>query len=213
MITIQKFTFNPFQENTYLLYDESKSAIVVDPGCYEKSEEQEIQSFIDSNDLSLDMVINTHCHIDHILGNAFFYDTYDTKPIIHELDLKVLQSVPEYGHTFGINVIPSPDPEIYLEDGDIIDFGNSELKVMHIPGHAPGHVVLINEAQKFIIGGDVLFYGSIGRTDLPYGDHDTLIQSIKEKLLVLDEDYKVYPGHGPATYIGFEKKNNPFLRD
>lgn len=213
MIEIQKFTFNPFQENTFLLFDESKSAVVIDPGCYDKDEENEISTFIDSHDLKLEKVLNTHCHIDHVLGNAFFFDTYGLKPTIHKGDLSILQSVKEYGQSFGIDPIPSPEPEEFIEDGDLVQFGNSVLNVIHIPGHAPGHVVFKNDSQNFIIGGDVLFYGSIGRTDLPGGNHETLINSIHEKLMTLDEDFIVYPGHGPSTNIGFEKNNNPFLQD
>jgi len=212
MIEIQKFTFNPFQENTYLLFDESKSAIVIDPGCYEREEENEIKSFIDDHELKLVKVLNTHCHIDHVLGNAFFYDTYGLKPILHKKDLSILKAVKDYGTAFGINPTPSPEPEEFIEEGDNITFGNSTLRTLHIPGHAPGHVVFINDSQKIIIGGDILFYGSIGRTDLPGGDHDTLIKSIHEKLMTLNDDFVVYPGHGPSTNIGFEKKNNPFLQ-
>lgn len=212
MIHIEKFIFNPFQENTFLLYDDSLEAVVIDPGCYERFEEERITQFIQDNDLVLKKVLNTHAHIDHILGNAFFFDKFNLKPVIHKGDLEILKSVEHYGQAFGINPEPSPEPTEFMEDGGEISFGNSILKVVHIPGHSPGHIVLINEAQKFIIGGDVLFYGSIGRTDLPGGDHQTLINSIQEKLMTMDEDYVVYPGHGPSTNIGFEKKNNPFLQ-
>lgn len=212
MIKIQKFTFNPFQENTYLLYDESKSAVVIDPGCYDREEEKEINSFIENHDLNLEKVLNTHCHIDHMLGNAFFYNVYGLKPIVHKSDLIILKSAKDYGQAFGINPIPSPEPEEFIEEGDIVHFGNSSLDVLHIPGHAPGHVIFKNDLQKIIIGGDILFYGSIGRTDLPGGNHETLIKSIQEKLMTLDHDFTVYPGHGPSTNIGFEKKNNPFLQ-
>jgi glyoxylase-like metal-dependent hydrolase (beta-lactamase superfamily II) len=212
MTEIQLFTFNPFQENTYLLYDESLAAVVIDPGCSNASEEREILSFIEDKKLNVERVINTHCHIDHVLGNAFFFDKYDLKPLIHKKDIPVLEALSSYGEAFGIKISPSPEPEEFMEEGDVIHFGNTVLNVKHIPGHAPGHVVLIHEKQKFIIGGDILFYGSIGRTDLPYGDHDTLIRSIQEKLMTMDEDFRVYPGHGPSTTIGFEKKNNPFLQ-
>lgn len=212
MIEIHKFTFNPFQENTYVLYDESKECVVIDPGNSNSKEDNEIKAFIDDNKLNLVSVLNTHCHVDHVLGNDFFNDEYGLRPIIHEKDLVVLKSVAQYGQMLGINVRESPEPLSYMNEGDVISFGNSGLDVLHIPGHAPGHIVLVCKSQKFIVGGDILFYGSIGRTDLPHGDHDTLIDSIKTKLLVLDEDYEVHPGHGPKTNIGFEKKNNPFLQ-
>jgi len=212
MIEIQRFTFNPFQENTYLLYDESNDCMVFDPGNSSTDEDNEISSFIKENGLKLIGVYNTHCHVDHVLGNDFFFKEYGLRPRIHEDDLKVLQSVSQYGAMFGIQVRESPDPESYINEGDTIPLGKSSLEVLHIPGHAPGHVVFLNKDQKFIIGGDILFHGSIGRTDLPYGDHETLISSIKDKLMTLDERYIVYPGHGPSTSIGFEKKSNPFLQ-
>lgn len=212
MIEIQRFTFNPFQENTYLLYDESNDCMVFDPGNSSTEEDTEITSFIKEKGLKLKGVYNTHCHVDHVLGNDYFFKEYGLRPRIHEDDLKVLQSVSQYGAMFGIQVRESPDPESYVNEGDTISLGKSILEVLHIPGHAPGHVVFLNKEQKFIIGGDILFHGSIGRTDLPYGDHETLISSIKDKLMTLDEGYIVYPGHGPSTSIGFEKKNNPFLQ-
>ncbi len=212
MISIHKFTFNPFQENTYLLYDESGSCIIVDPGCYDSSEESEVKEFLADHNLKLDLLVNTHAHIDHILGNDFIHREFDLKPILHKEDLPILKTLVNYGEAFGIKVGPSPEPVKYMEDGDEIKFGNSTLKVKHVPGHSPGHVVLISEEQKFIIGGDVLFLGSIGRTDLPLGDHDTLIRNIHDKLMSMDEDYEVHPGHGPSTNIGYEKKNNPFLQ-
>ncbi|HAW52089.1 MAG TPA: MBL fold hydrolase [Flavobacteriales bacterium] len=212
MIDIQRFTFNPFQENTYLLTDESKDCMVFDPGNSTADEDREIKSYLDENGLNLIGVYNTHCHVDHVLGNDFFFREYGLRPQIHESDLKILQAVSQYGAMFGIQVRESPDPGSYIKEGDLINLGKSRLEVLHIPGHAPGHVVFLNRDQKFIIGGDILFQGSIGRTDLPYGDHETLISSIKDKLMTLDEDYRVYPGHGPSTNIGFEKKNNPFLQ-
>lgn len=212
MIRFQKFTFNPFQENTYLLYDESNSAVIIDPGCYTSEEEKEIVDFIDSNNLKPVMLLNTHCHIDHVLGNSFIFKKYKLKPVIHSADLPILKSLGQYGRAYGFKVEDSPEPLNFLDDLDEVTFGNSLLEIKHIPGHAPGHVVFIDKKQKIIFGGDVLFYGSIGRTDLPYGDHDTLIKSIKQNLLTMDDDFVVYPGHGPSTNIGFEKKNNPFLK-
>ncbi|MEQ8324795.1 MAG: MBL fold metallo-hydrolase [Vicingaceae bacterium] len=212
MTQIKKFTFNPFQENTYLLYDKSMECVVIDPGNSNAQENIEIAEFIESESLELKLVLNTHCHIDHVLGNAYFHEKYGLKPWIHEKDLVVLHALTQYGEMFGVPVNDSPEPQGFLNEGKSVRFGNTELEVMHIPGHAPGHVVFINRNDNTVIGGDVLFYGSIGRTDLPYGDHETLIQSIKKKLFALSDDFEVHPGHGPKTTIGFERKNNPFLQ-
>lgn len=211
MTSIRKFTFNPFSENTYVLYDESRKAIVIDPGCHNRQEESELKNFISSNSLEPVFLLNTHCHVDHVLGNRFIFDEYGLSPAIHKEDLVILRSAVMSGQSFGVRCEPSPEPSLLLEEGQLIEFGSTSLQVLHVPGHSPGHVVFLSEKEGFIIGGDVLFYGSIGRTDLPLGDHDTLIRSIHSKLMVLDEDYVVHPGHGPRTTIGFEKKNNPFL--
>ena len=211
MITIKQFTFNPFQENTDLLIDEENNTIIIDPGCYSNSEQQTLKSFIEKNNLKPESLINTHCHIDHILGNNFVIDTFGIPFFMHEKDLSTLKNTITYAPAYGFSIEPPYQPDEYLNEGDIVQLGNNKLEVLFVPGHAPGHIVLVNHAQKFIIGGDVLFYGSIGRTDLPGGDYPTLITNIKQKLLTLPDDYEVFPGHGPSTTIGFEKKNNPFL--
>jgi glyoxylase-like metal-dependent hydrolase (beta-lactamase superfamily II) len=213
MIKIQSFTFNGFQENTYVLFDESNKCIVIDPGCYEQNEKLELERFIVDNELEPVKLINTHCHIDHVLGNRFVSEKWSLDLEIHELDLPTLRSVKDYCQLYGFhNYEESPEPSTFLKEGDKIHFGNSSLDVLFAPGHAPGHIVLYSKEQHFVIGGDVLFQMSIGRTDLPGGDYDTLISSIKDKLLPLDEQTKVYCGHGPSTTIGFEKANNPFLK-
>jgi glyoxylase-like metal-dependent hydrolase (beta-lactamase superfamily II) len=211
MITIKQFTFNPFQENTYLLIDEKNNSIIIDPGCYSNSEQQTLKTYIEKNNIIPVSLINTHCHIDHILGNNFVIDTYKVPFIMHNKDLSTLNNTVTYAPAYGFNIEPPYQPTEFIDEGDIIKLGNNQFEVLFVPGHAPGHIVLVNHAQKFIIGGDVLFYGSIGRTDLPGGDHQTLITNIKQKLLTLPNDYEVFPGHGPSTTIGFEKKNNPFL--
>lgn len=213
MIEVAKFEFNPFRENTYVLHDETGEAIVVDAGCDSVTEERELGDYIEEKNLKVTCLVNTHCHIDHMLGNDFIFRKFGLKTIMHKLDLPVLKSTPQYGALFGLTVSPSPDPEKFVDEGDEISFGNSILRILHVPGHSPGHIVLINDEQKIVIGGDVLFQGSIGRTDLPMGDHDTFIKNIHEKMLILGEDYEVYPGHGPRTNIGFEKKHNPFLQE
>jgi glyoxylase-like metal-dependent hydrolase (beta-lactamase superfamily II) len=213
MIKIQSFTFNGFQENTYVLFDESKKCIIIDPGCYEQNEKLELERFIVDNELEPIKLINTHCHIDHVLGNRFVAEKWGLDLEMHELDLPTLRSVKDYCQLYGFhNHEESPEPSTFLKEGDKIHFGNSSLDVLFTPGHAPGHIVLHSKEQHFLIGGDVLFQMSIGRTDLPGGDYDTLISSIKDKLLPLDEQTKVYCGHGPSTTIGFEKANNPFLK-
>ena len=213
MIKIQSFAFNGFQENTYVLFDESKKCIIIDPGCYEQNEKLELVRFIVDNELEPVKLINTHCHIDHVLGNRFVAEKWSLDLEMHELDLPTLRSVKDYCQLYGFhNYEESPEPSTFLKEGDKIHFGNSSLDVLFAPGHAPGHIVLYSKEQHFVIGGDVLFQMSIGRTDLPGGDYDTLISSIKDKLLPLDEQTKVYCGHGPSTTIGFEKANNPFLK-
>ncbi|MBL6657486.1 MAG: MBL fold metallo-hydrolase [Flavobacteriales bacterium] len=213
MIKIQSFTFNGFQENTYILFDESKTCIIIDPGCYEENEKLKLEKFIVDNELEPVKLINTHCHIDHVLGNHFVAKKWGLDLEIHEKDLSTLHSVKDYCQLYGFhNYEQSPEPSIFLKEGDKIHFGNSSLDILFTPGHAPGHIVLHSKEQHFVIGGDVLFQMSIGRTDLPGGDYDTLINSIKDKLLPLDEQTKVYCGHGPSTSIGFEKMNNSFLK-
>jgi glyoxylase-like metal-dependent hydrolase (beta-lactamase superfamily II) len=213
MIKIQSFTFNGFQENTYVLFDESKKCIIIDPGCYEQNEKLELERFIVDNELEPVKLINTHCHIDHVLGNRFVAEKWSLDLEMHELDLPTLHSVKDYCQLYGFhNYEESPEPSTFLKEGDKIHFGNSSLDVLFAPGHAPGHIALYSKEQHFVIGGDVLFQMSIGRTDLPGGDYDTLINSIKDKLLPLDEQTKVYSGHGPSTTIGYEKTNNPFLK-
>ena len=211
MINIHFFTFNGFQENTYILFDETKECIIIDPGCYSNEEEQELVKFISENNLTPVKLLNTHCHIDHVLGNSFVANKYSIDLEMHEKDLPTLHATPEYGHTFGFNMAKSPEPTTLLKEGDVVKFGSSELDVLFTPGHSAGHIVFISHEQKFIINGDVLFQGSIGRTDLPGGDHNTLIESIKTKLLTLDDDFEVYTGHGSKTTIGYERNHNPFL--
>ncbi len=211
MITIQSFTFNPIQENTYVLYDETKECVIIDPGCYDDAERAELVSFIEDNKLNPVKLLNTHCHLDHVFGNAFIAGKYELGLEIHQSDQVVLDSFLNSCHMFGLNGEPSPQPSVYLKEGDIVKFGNSILEIVFTPGHSPGSITFFNRTDKFMIAGDVLFQGSIGRTDLPGGNYQTLIDSIKNKLLPLGDDFKVYSGHGPATNIGFERKNNPFL--
>lgn len=212
MVTVKKMVFNPFQENTYVLYDETKESIIIDPGCYHDFEKKELKDFIKSKELEPQKVISTHSHIDHVFGNNFVVNEYNIPLHICKEDLETLKRVPSYAPVYGFpDFEESPEPDMFFDLAKGLDFGNSHLDILFVPGHAPGHVVFVSHEDKFVINGDCLFYGSIGRTDLPGGDHQTLLKNIKEKLFTLPNDYRVYCGHGPETTIGFEKENNPFL--
>ena len=208
---IKKFTFNAFQENTYVLYDETKSCVIIDPGCNNTLEEESLSLFISDNNLKPTMLINTHCHIDHILGNAFVYKKYGLELSSHAGEKVVLQAGKITAQMYGIQYEESPEITIFYTDGDILSFGDSQLKVLYTPGHSPASISFYSEDAKMLIGGDVLFFGSIGRTDLPGGDHETLLESIRSKFFILPSDTVVYSGHGPETTIGREKSSNPFF--
>ena len=210
MLHIQVFVFNPFQENTYVLFDETKEAVIIDPGCYEGDEKKELTEFVRENDLNVTKLLNTHCHIDHVLGNAFVKETYKTELYLHRKDEPVLKAVIAYAPNYGFQQYHEATADHYLEEGDEVSFGNQKFKVLFVPGHSPGHVVFYNEKEKVVIGGDVLFKNSIGRTDLPGGNAEALINNIHQKLFTLPDDVTVYPGHGLTTTIGFEKVTNPF---
>ncbi|HYG04638.1 MAG TPA: MBL fold metallo-hydrolase [Chryseosolibacter sp.] len=210
MLQIKSFVFNPFQENTYVLYDETGECVIVDPGCYEPSEELELKSFIDDNKLTVKYLLNTHCHIDHVLGNYFVKNTFGVKFLMHAADEPVLRAVKVYAPNYGMVKYSETLPDSFLEEGDVVTFGTQALKVLFVPGHAPGHIAFYQEGTRTLISGDVLFYNSIGRTDLPGGNYSVLINSIHQKLFTLPDAVIVYPGHGPETTIGHEKKTNPF---
>ncbi|PUZ27825.1 Glyoxylase, beta-lactamase superfamily II [Chitinophaga costaii] len=213
MIQIQQFTFNPFSENTYLLINDQKECIVIDPGCYYEEERKALLDFIAHEKLHVIQLLNTHTHFDHIFGNSLIAKTFGLKPVFHAADQPVFDKASEMGVMYNTPFEPSVPPARYLEAGEHIPFGDVELAVLLTPGHSPGSVVFYCAQEKFAIGGDVLFYRSIGRTDLPYGDHETLLDSIRQQLFTLPEEVKVYPGHGQPTTIGFEKKHNPFLQE
>lgn len=212
MITIQSFTFNPFSENTYLLYDETGEAIIIDPGCYDSGEFSALYDFIETHKLKPVRIVNTHAHIDHVLGVQAVKVKYNIPFSLHKIDEPLLKAVKTYAPNYGFPRFDEPEIDSYLIEGETVKFGNSTLKIIFVPGHAPGHVAFVSDEQRFVIGGDVLFRQSIGRTDLPGGDFETLIDSIRHKLFTLDDDYTVYAGHMGPTTIGFEKKNNPFLK-
>ena len=213
MSLVAEFTFNPFQENTYILHDETKECIIIDPGCFTQGEKDKLVQFISDNELKPVRLINTHCHLDHIFGNYFVSEKYNLELEIHRGELPVLEAVPMVCKNYGI---PFSEPEVkpgrFIEEGEEIKFGNTVLKTLFTPGHSPASLSFFCEKDRYVIAGDVLFYGSIGRTDLPGGDFQTLISVIKEKIFPLGDDVKVYSGHGPATTVGFEKSSNPFLQ-
>ena len=211
MIHVASFTFNPFQENTYVLYDETKECIIIDPGCYTENERKRLKAFIEKEELKPVRLINTHCHLDHICGNAFIAATYDLILEAHEGEKVVLDSSVAHGQMYGFVFEPSPAIGKYLKEGELIKFGNSSLSILYTPGHSPASITFYSQVDNFIIAGDVLFFMSIGRTDLPGGHHETLLNSIREQLFTLPDETIVYNGHGQSTKIGFEKVNNPFL--
>ena len=211
MIKVQKFVVNPLQENSFILSDDSGECIFIDPGFYFDEEFEEIKNFVQKNSLIPVKIVNTHCHFDHIMGVEFIRKEYKIPFIVHKDDTFWVERAVDQASMFGFEMNPVSPPDMYFEDEGKLSFGNSEIEVIHVPGHSPGHVVLYDKETHQMIGGDVLFYGSIGRTDLPGGDHHTLISSIKNRLLVLPDNTKVFCGHGPETTIGFEKTTNPFL--
>lgn len=212
MVQIQKFTFNPYQENTYVLYEESGACAIIDPGMYGTDEHDQLVEFIAEKGLKPELLLNTHCHIDHVLGNHFVHETYDLIPQFHEFELPVLVEVQNYAPQMGFHYDVSPIGETFLPSEGTVRFGSQELQLIFAPGHSPGHLCFYHPGQGFLIGGDVLFYNSIGRTDLPGGDHDQLLDSIRKNIYSLPETTIVYPGHGPETLVGDEKVSNPFVR-
>ncbi len=209
---LTKFTFNGFQENTYVLYDKTGECVIVDPGCYEPREEQELSDFITSQKLTPKILLNTHFHLDHIFGNQFVSKTYGLTPTGCRADLPTLQMAAQSAQLYGFGKFnESPEPGRYIDEGDQLRFGETQLEIYFTPGHAPGHIIAVHHNSKTVIGGDVLFSGSVGRTDLPGGNFTDLATSIKKKLYTLPDDYTVYCGHGPETTIGKEKKSNPFV--
>ncbi len=207
-----RFTFNPVQENTYILYNENNECIIIDPGCYFDSEKEEFTTFIKNHKLEPKLLLNTHCHLDHVFGNKFIAEEYKLTLNTHLLEKEILELAPASGLMFNLPFDNYQGDVIYLKEGDVISLGDDELEVIHAPGHSPGSVCFYCEKQNFLIGGDVLFQNSIGRTDLPYGNHEALIKNIKEKLFKLPPDVTVYPGHGPETTIGSEFEENPYLQ-
>lgn len=212
MLHIKSFTFNPVQENTYVVYNDEKQCCIIDPGCYFSEEEQALKSFITDHGLTPVYLLNTHCHLDHIFGNRFVQKTFNLPLHLHRLEKVVFDFGPASGDKWGFPFDNFDGELIYMEEGETIKLGTEELHVLFTPGHSPGSVCFYSPAHKFVIGGDVLFNGSVGRTDLPMADFKTLEQSILTRLYTLPADVIVYPGHGSTTTIGDEMKTNPFVK-
>jgi hydroxyacylglutathione hydrolase len=212
MLKIHRLTFNPFQENTYIVEDETKECLIIDPGCSNQKERDKLSQTISAFGLKPVKLLNTHCHIDHFPGNKFVCDTYGLLPEFHRIELEVMYEALKYQDLFGFRLEASPEPKTFLDEGDEITFGNSTLQVLFTPGHSPGSLSFYSPADKIIISGDVLFQGSIGRYDLPGADGEVFFQTLTKKMMALPDDVKVYSGHGPETYIGIERRNNPFLQ-
>ena len=211
MLKIKSFVFSPIQENTYLLYNEFNNCAIIDPGCYFDDEKNNLVGFIKKSGLQPQMLLNTHCHLDHVFGNKYVAETYGLTLQLHPKEKPVLEFAPTSGLMYDMPFDNYTGDFIFFKEGDTILVGEDKLTVVEAPGHSPGHVCFYCKPQNFLIGGDVLFKRSIGRTDLPGGNHQTLLNSIREKLFVLPDETIVYNGHGPATTIGEEKRENPYL--
>jgi glyoxylase-like metal-dependent hydrolase (beta-lactamase superfamily II) len=211
MAKVKTFTFSPFSENTYVVSDPKGNCVIIDPGCYDRNEQQELMDYLKSGNLKPAFILNTHCHIDHIFGNAFLKRTLNVPLLAPEKDLYNLQGAELYARATGLHFDPSPQPDAFFVEGQNISFGGVSFEVLFVPGHSAGHVAFHHRESKKLFSGDVLFQGSIGRTDLPGGNYEVLMQSIFTKVLPLGDEVEVYSGHGGLTTIGAEKRSNPFI--
>jgi hydroxyacylglutathione hydrolase len=211
MLQVKVFTFSPFSENTYILYNEHKQAIIIDPGNYAPYEDVQLRTFIQEQQLQPQLIANTHCHLDHIFGVNYCINTFKIPFAYHTEEQQIADRLLQSAALFGVKAEPVAQASYYLEEGKELTLGTDVLKILYVPGHSPGHLCFYCEAQNFVIAGDTLFEGSVGRTDLYKGDQNLLIQSIHRELLTLPEVTKVYSGHGANTSIGIEKMNNPYL--
>lgn len=211
MITVKTLVFNNLSVNTYVLHDQTNRAVIVDPACSNSDEQKILYQYLENNNLIPEKIINTHGHIDHIVGVEKVMKHYNIPFLLHREDSFLLEKAKEMGFIFGFQVDEIPSATAFLTEGDKVEFGNSSLEVFHIPGHSPGSIVFYSKTNNFVIVGDVLFSGSIGRTDLPRGDYETLINGIRKKLLTLPSNTIVFSGHGPYTTIKTEHDTNPFL--
>ncbi len=212
MLSIQSYTFNPFSENTYVLYNEHRNAFIIDPGNLPDSETRTLERFISEKKLTVQNILLTHAHIDHVLGLQWASDQYQVPVLLHEAEKEILDRNPMTAQQYGFFLAPFQGDIELISEQQILKLDDDELMIYHVPGHSPGHVAFHCKAQQMIISGDVLFQGSIGRTDLYKGNHEQLLSSIREKLFILDDDTEVFSGHGNPTTIGFEKNFNPFFK-
>ncbi len=212
MLVVKSFTFSPVQENTYVLYNEQKQCCIIDPGCYFPAEKDELKTGIEKAGLTPVLLLNTHCHLDHVFGNKFVHDIWGLDLHIHEKEKPVLDFAPLSGERWQLPFDNYEGPLVYLKEGDFIKIGEDALDIRFTPGHSPGSISFYSAENGFIIGGDVLFNRSIGRTDLPGGSMETLMDSIRTQFFTLPDETKVYSGHGPVTTVGYERGNNPFVR-
>ena len=208
---IFKFVFSPIEVNTYILADQSGDCAIIDCGCYNTNESEELAGFIKNKNLNPVLLLNTHCHLDHIFGNKFVLDRYNLKTFSSEYDEMNRKNYVQHAMLFGLNMDDQPEPAGFITDNQVITFGTTELVALHVPGHTSGSLAFYSEKNSCVFTGDALFAGSIGRTDLPGGDYDTLIDSIKRKLFILPPSTVVYPGHGNETTIEREMKSNPYF--
>ena len=214
MVNVVSFTFNAFQENTWIVIDrESQECVIFDPGCSDRHEQETLKAFVEENAVHPVRLINTHCHIDHVLGNRFVAETWGLSLEIHKGEIPVLASCEMVAGMYSIPYDPSPEPGGFIEAGQELSVGDTVFRALLTPGHSPASLSFFFPDDKAVIAGDVLFHGSIGRTDLPGGDYDTLIRSIREQLYPLGDEVRVYPGHGSSTTIGYERLTNPFVKD
>jgi hydroxyacylglutathione hydrolase len=208
---IFKLVFSPIEVNTYVLADKSGDCAIIDCGCYNRSEFGRLEAFIKEKSINPVLLLNTHCHLDHVFGNGFILERYGLRTFSHELEEMNRKNSVKHAMFFGLNMETPPEPGGFIEDHQIITFGTTELVALHVPGHAPGSLAFYSEKNDCVFTGDALFEGSIGRTDLPGGNYETLIESIKNKLFVLPGETVVYPGHGNETTISIEMQSNPFF--
>jgi len=208
---IYKFVFSPIEVNTYVIVDESGECAIIDCGCYDEQENKLLEDFITAKNIEPVLLLNTHCHLDHVFGNKFILEKYGLRACSNELDEMNRKNAAQHAMLFGLTMDEPPEPSVFISDNQSVTFGTTELLALHIPGHTSGSLAFYSESNKCVFSGDALFAGSIGRTDLPGGDYDTLIKSIRNKLFVLPPSTVVYSGHGSETTIGTEIKSNPYF--
>ena len=212
MLTIKEFCFNAFQENTYVLYNEKKEAIIVDPGCYLKNEKEILSNWIAEMELTPTLLLNTHCHLDHVFGNTFVSELYGLTAHFHINEQAVIDRLPEGGARWGVPTDPYTGPVKYIAQDEIISFGVDQFKVLFTPGHSPGSVCFYHKEQDFMLGGDLIFLDGVGRTDLPGSNPLDLINSITSQIFPMPDSLTIYSGHGPKTTWGREKAANPYIK-